>query len=61
MKRIIAAVAFTALCSSAALAQSYEVPAGATPATEPGGTEGLAGRRNERKAIESGEAIRAPR
>ena len=62
MKRIIAAVAFATLCSSSlAFAQSYEMPAGGTSAAEPGGTEGQAGRRNEREAVESGEAIRAPR
>ena len=63
MKRIIAVVAFAALCGSSmsAFAQSYEMPAGGTSAAEPGGTEGQAGRRNEREAIQSGEAIRAPR
>ena len=62
MKRIVAAVAFAILCSSSlAFAQSNEAPAGGTPSAEPGGTEGQAGRRNEREAIESGEAIRVPR
>lgn len=63
MKRIVAAIAFAVLCGSSpsAFAQSYEMPAGGTSAAEPGGTEGQAGRRNEREAIQSGEAIRAPR
>ena len=42
-------------------AQSYEAPGGDTPATEPGGTEGLDARRNEREAIQSDEALRIPR
>ena len=46
---------------SAALAQSTGAPAGLDPATAPGGTEGIAGPRNERDAIKSGDAISAPR
>ena len=42
-------------------AQSYEAPGGDTPATQPGGTEGLDAGRNEREAIQSGEAVRVPR
>ncbi|GLS42783.1 hypothetical protein GCM10007884_07680 [Methylobacterium brachythecii] len=44
-----------------ALAQSTGAPAGSEPATAPGGTEGIAGARNEREAIRSGDAIPAPR
>jgi hypothetical protein len=47
--------------SAPVLAQSYEAPGGNTPATQPGGTEGLDGRRNEREAIQGGEAVRVPR
>ncbi|MCJ2082623.1 hypothetical protein [Methylobacterium sp. J-090] len=45
----------------AAFAQSTGAPAGVDPATAPGGTEGIAGPRNEREAIRSGDAIPAPR
>ncbi len=46
----------------AALAQgSVGAPAGTDPATAPGGTEGRAGPRNEREAIESGNAVPVPR
>ncbi|MCJ2014715.1 hypothetical protein [Methylobacterium sp. J-076] len=38
-------------------AQSVGAPAGRDPATAPGGTEGLAGPRNEAEAIRSGDAI----
>ncbi len=44
----------------AALAQSTGAPAGIDPATAPGGTEGIAGARNEREAVRSGDAIPAP-
>ncbi|GJD71151.1 hypothetical protein MMMDOFMJ_4105 [Methylobacterium gnaphalii] len=44
-----------------AFAQSTGAPAGSEPATAPGGTEGIAGARNEREAIRSGDAIPAPR
>lgn len=47
--------------AGAALAQSTGAPAGRDPATAPGGTEGIAGPRNEREAIKSGDAIPAPR
>lgn len=43
-----------------ALAQSVGAPAGREPATAPGGTEGLAGARNEAEAIRSGDAIPVP-
>jgi hypothetical protein len=44
----------------AAHAQSVGAPAGREPATAPGGTEGLAGARNEGEAIRSGDAIPVP-
>ncbi|WP_375465554.1 hypothetical protein [uncultured Methylobacterium sp.] len=44
--------------SGAASAQSSTgAPAGRDPATAPGGTEGLAGPRNEADAIRNGDAI----
>lgn len=43
-----------------AQAQSVGAPAGREPATAPGGTEGMAGARNEVEAIRSGEAIPVP-
>ena len=43
-----------------AQAQSVGAPAGREPATAPGGTEGMAGPRNEAEAIRSGEAIPVP-
>lgn len=43
-----------------AQAQSISAPAGREPATAPGGTEGMAGPRNEVEAIRSGEAIPVP-
>ncbi|HEX8375551.1 MAG TPA: hypothetical protein VF641_05125 [Methylobacterium sp.] len=46
--------------STGALAQSLGAPAGLAPATAPGGTEGLAGPRNEAEAIRSGDAIPVP-
>lgn len=47
------------LCGGA-LAQSVGAPAGTPSATAPGGTEGIAGPANERRAIERGDAIPAP-
>lgn len=47
--------------AAAAQAQSVGAPAGRDPATAPGGTEGLAGPRNEAEAIRSGDAIPVPR
>ncbi len=54
-----------ALCTlmglgGAALAQSTGAPAGREPATAAGGTEGIAGPRNEIQAIEDGKAVPAP-
>ncbi|TXN22815.1 hypothetical protein FV217_09350 [Methylobacterium sp. WL9] len=54
-----------ALCAvfgltGAALAQSTGAPAGRDPATSPGGTEGIAGPRNEERSMEDGDAIPAP-
>ena len=46
--------------SGGALAQSVGAPAGVPSATAPGGTEGIAGPANERRAIERGDAIPAP-
>lgn len=46
--------------SGGALAQSVGAPAGQPSATAPGGTEGVAGPGNERRAIERGDAIPAP-
>ncbi len=47
------------LCTPAS-AQSYNAPSGQPSATTPGGTEGIAGPRNEQRAIERGDAIPAP-
>ena len=48
--------------AGAASAQSVGAPAGRDPATAPGGTEGIAGPRNEVEAIRSGDAVEvAPR
>jgi hypothetical protein len=47
--------------TGAALAQGTGAPAGRDPATAPGGTEGIAGPANEREAIQSGDAVAAPR
>lgn len=49
------------LSASAALAQSYNAPAGIPPATAPGGLEGRAGGVNARDAIEGRGLIVAPR
>lgn len=47
--------------SGAALAQSSTgAPAGRDPATAPGGTEGIAGPRNEINAIRDGDAVVVP-
>lgn len=43
--------------SLASAQQSVGAPAGRDPATAPGGTEGIAGPRNEREAIRSGDAV----
>ncbi|SFM33136.1 hypothetical protein [Methylobacterium pseudosasicola] len=43
--------------AGAASAQSYGAPAGRDPSTAPGGTEGLAGPRNEAESIRSGDAV----
>lgn len=44
--------------SGAALAQSSTgAPAGRDPATAPGGTEGIAGPRNEMNAVRDGDAV----
>ncbi|MEL6062041.1 MULTISPECIES: hypothetical protein [unclassified Methylobacterium] len=43
--------------AATAQAQSYSAPAGRDPATAPGGTEGIAGPRNESEAIRSGDAV----
>lgn len=43
--------------AGAASAQSYGAPAGRDPATAPGGTEGIAGPRNEGESIRSGDAV----
>ena len=53
------------LCGSlslagSALAQSVGAPAGRDPATAPGGTEGIAGPRNEMNAIRDGDAVPVP-
>jgi len=46
--------------AGAASAQSYGAPAGRDPSTAPGGTEGLAGPRNEAESIRSGDAVEVP-
>ncbi|MCJ2142830.1 hypothetical protein [Methylobacterium sp. E-066] len=46
--------------AGAASAQSYGAPAGRDPSTAPGGTEGLAGPRNEAESIRSGDALEVP-
>lgn len=46
--------------AAAVQAQSYSAPAGREPATAPGGTEGIAGPRNEAEAIRSGDAVAVP-
>jgi len=46
--------------AGAASAQSYSAPAGRDPSTAPGGTEGLAGPRNETESIRSGDAVEVP-
>ncbi|KAB1072420.1 hypothetical protein [Methylobacterium planeticum] len=43
-----------------ALAQSVGAPAGRDPATAPGGTEGIAGPRNEMNAVRDGDAVPVP-
>lgn len=44
-----------------ACAQSYGAPAGRDPSTAPGGTEGIAGPRNEAESIRSGDAVEVAR
>lgn len=63
MRLTISALAVCGLFAlgGAALAQSLSAPAGRDPATAPGGTEGVAGPRNAREAIRSGDAVPAPR
>ncbi|MHC2002608.1 hypothetical protein ACYQR9_19490 [Methylobacterium sp. CM6241] len=46
--------------ASLAAAQSYGAPSGRDAATAPGGTEGVAGPRNEAEAIRSGDAVPVP-
>ncbi|MCJ2136963.1 hypothetical protein MKK69_23425 [Methylobacterium sp. J-026] len=46
--------------AGAAAAQSYTAPAGRDPSTAPGGTEGIAGPRNEAESIRSGDAVAVP-
>ncbi|WP_019903500.1 hypothetical protein [Methylobacterium sp. 77] len=46
--------------AAVALAQSYGAPSGRDAATAPGGTEGIAGPRNEAEAIRSGDAVPVP-
>ncbi len=55
-------LAFCALlgAAAAAAAQSYSAPAGRDPSTAPGGTEGIAGPRNEAESIRSGDAVEVP-
>lgn len=64
MRRLTATLAFTACLASgfchSAFAQSLGAPAGRDPATAPGGTEGLAGPRNEAEAIRGGDAVAVP-
>jgi hypothetical protein len=63
MMRSLPALALCTLLglTGSALAQSVGAPAGSDPATAPGGTEGIAGPRNEREAERRGDAIPAPR
>ncbi|MGU3537311.1 hypothetical protein [Methylobacterium sp. A54F] len=53
----LAALALIAPFCGPAAAQSVGAPAGREPATAPGGTEGLAGPRNESEAIRAGDAV----
>lgn len=48
------------VCGGPASAQSVGAPAGRDPATAPGGTEGIAGPRNETNAIRDGDAVAVP-
>ena len=54
---IFATLLAAAPCGPASAQQSYNPPAGLDPAAAPGGTQGLAGPRNEAEAIRSGDAI----
>lgn len=59
---VMVVMALSGLLGMAATAQAQSVgaPAGRDPATAPGGTEGIAGPRNEAEAIRSGNAIEVP-
>ncbi|MBE7248906.1 MAG: hypothetical protein INR63_28510, partial [Actinomycetospora chiangmaiensis] len=61
-RMVMVAMALGGLLGTAATAQaqSFSAPAGRDPATAPGGTEGIAGPRNEAEAIRSGDAVVVP-
>lgn len=59
IKRAVVACLLGSLATPA-FAQGTGAPAGRDPATAPGGTEGIAGPRNEAEAIRSGDAIPVP-
>jgi hypothetical protein len=52
-----AVILTTSMLNGAAVAQSYEAPAGGAPVTAPGGTEAPNRLRNEQEAIRSGETV----
>nr|WP_246102300.1 hypothetical protein [Methylobacterium terricola] len=56
----VLAVLAAVVPAAPALAQSVGAPAGSDPATAPGGTEGIAGPRNEAEAIRSGDVVPVP-
>ncbi|GJE17119.1 hypothetical protein [Methylobacterium marchantiae] len=56
---LVAACVLTGM-ASATFAQSYGAPSGRDAATAPGGTEGIAGSRNEAEAIKGGDAVPVP-
>ena len=60
MKRVLLTALTLAALGGPALAQSIGAPAGRDPATAPGGTEGLAGPRNEMNAVRDGDAVPVP-
>ncbi|TXM65868.1 hypothetical protein [Methylobacterium sp. WL120] len=60
MRRVLLTALTLAAFSGPAFAQSTGAPAGSDPATAPGGTEGLAGPRNEMNAVRDGDAVPVP-
>ena len=60
MRRALLTALTLAALGGPALAQSIGAPAGRDPATAPGGTEGLAGPRNEMNAVRDGDAVPVP-